>query len=226
MVVLLTEIGGPLSWKLTFERLACTLAGGGLALLAAHFFWPAWEKDRFQPLMSEALLASRDYIKLLCRRLREGTGRGPELIPAKRHLETSNGEVFASLRRMYGEPKNRADILEDAAAMANGNLRLTRVLNLLLLYLASNPPPVTDSMLGEWEDAACPALEVVSASWEEFDEHELEFALSRLEGIEFIRPSPGRDYDSWVFTQLARASTELSAMLIDALPNIGTSKPG
>jgi len=226
MVVLLTEIGGPLSWKLTFERLACTLAGGGLALLAAHFFWPAWEKDRFQPLMSEALLASRDYIKLLCRRLREGTGRGPELIPAKRHLETSNGEVFASLRRMYGEPKNRADILQDAAAMANGNLRLTRVLNLLLLHLANNPPPVTDSMLGEWEDAACSALEVVSASWEEFDEHELEFALSRLEGIEFIRPSPGRDYDSWVFTQLARASTELSAMLIDALPNIATSKPG
>jgi uncharacterized membrane protein YccC len=83
MVVLLTEIGGPPSWQLTFERLASTLAGGGLALLAAHIFWPAWEKDRFQPLISEALLAGREYIKLLCRRLREGTGRGPELVPAK-----------------------------------------------------------------------------------------------------------------------------------------------
>ena len=76
MVVLLTEMGGPVDWRLTIERLACTLAGGGLALLAAHFFWPSWEKDRFQPLMSEALLASCGYIKLLCRRLREGTGRG------------------------------------------------------------------------------------------------------------------------------------------------------
>ena len=76
MVVLLTEMGGPVDWRLTLERVVCTLAGGGLALVAAHFFWPSWEKDRFQPLMSEALLASCGYIKLLCRRLREGTGRG------------------------------------------------------------------------------------------------------------------------------------------------------
>jgi uncharacterized membrane protein YccC len=93
MVVLLTEIGGPPSWQLTFERLACTLAGGGLALLAAHIFWPAWEKDRFQPLMSQALLAGREYIKLLCHRLREGTGRGPELIPAKKKSRNSPGEL-------------------------------------------------------------------------------------------------------------------------------------
>ena len=218
MVVLLTEIGGPKSWQLTFERLACTLAGGGLALLAAHIFWPAWEKDRFQPLMSEALLAGREYIKLLCRRLREGTGRGPELIPAKRRLETANSEVFASLRRMYGEPKNRADILQDAAAMANGNLRLTRVLNLLLLHLANRPLPVTESALAEWEDAACSGLEVLATNWEELDEQALQLALSRLEGIELGGPGRDQNPESWVFTQLARASTELSAMLIDALP--------
>ena len=217
MVVLLTEIGGPVSWELTFERLACTLAGGGLALLAAHIFWPAWEKDRFQPLMSEALLAGRDYIKLLCRCLREGTGRTPELIPAKRRLETANSEVFASLRRMYGEPKNRADILQDAAAMANGNVRLTRVLNLLLLHLANKPPPATESALVELEDAASSALEVLAASCEECDKRSLELALSRLEAVELDGSRPDQKHDSWVFTQLARASTELSAMLIDAL---------
>ena len=141
MVVLMTEMGGPVDWRLTIERVVCTLAGGGLALVAAHFFWPSWEKDRFQPLMSEALLASCGYIKLLCRRLREGTGRGEELIPAKRRLESANSEVFASLRRMYGEPKNRADILQDAAAMANGNLRLARVLNLLLVHLSEPSRP-------------------------------------------------------------------------------------
>jgi len=226
MVVLLTEIGGPASWQLTFERLACTLAGGGLALLAAHIFWPAWERDRFQPLMSEALLAGREYIKLLSRRLREGTGRGPELIPAKRRLETANSEVFASLRRMYGEPKNRADILQDAAAMANGNLRLTRVLNLLLLHLANKPPPVIESALAEWEEAASSALEVLAATREECDEQALRLALSRLEGVELGGSGADQKHDSWVFTQLARASTELSAMLIEALPNFETSNFG
>jgi uncharacterized membrane protein YccC len=224
MVVLLTETGGPGSWQLTLERLACTLAGGASALLAAHFFWPAWEKDRFQPLMSEALLASRDYIRLLCRRLREGTGRGPELIPAKRHLETANSEVFASLRRMYAEPKNQADILQDAAAMANGNVRLTRVLNLLLLHLANNPPPVTESALAEWENAASSALEVLAATREECDQPSLELALSRLEAVEL--GGSHQSHDSWVFTQFARASTEISAMLIDALPKTETSKLG
>ena len=216
MVVLLTETGGPASWQLTLERLACTLAGGGLALLAAHFFWPAWEKDRFEPLMREALLASRDYIRLLCRRSREGTGRGPELIPAKRHLETANSEVFASLRRMYGEPKNHANILQDAAAMANGNVRLTRVLNLLLLHLANKPPPVTESALSEWEDAASSALEVLAATCEDSDERSLELALSRLEAVDL--GGVHQNHGSWVFTQFARASTELSAMIIDTLP--------
>jgi hypothetical protein len=166
--------------------------------------------------MSEALLASRDYIRLLCHRSREGTGRGPELIPAKRHLETANSEVFASLRRMYGEPKNHANILQDAAAMANGNVRLTRVLNLLLLHLANKPPPVTEFALAEWEDAASSALEVLAATWEDCDQPSLELALSRLETVDLGGGSQ-QNHDSWVFTQLARASTELSAMLIDAI---------
>ena len=159
MVVLLTEIGGPVDWRLTIERLACTLAGGGLALLAAHFFWPSWEKDRFQPLMSEALLASCGYIKLLCRRFRAGTGLGPGANSGKAATgKTANSEVFASLRRMYGEPKNRADILQYAAAVANGNLRLTRVLFLLLLHLTNRPAPVSDPELSGWENAACHSL--------------------------------------------------------------------
>ena len=212
MVVLLTEIGGPVSWQLTIERLGCTLAGGALAVLAAHLMWPAWEKDRFQPLVSEALRAGSQYTSLLCRCLREGTGRTADLIPSKRRLETANSEMFASLRRMYGEPKNRAEILQEAAAAANGNLRLTRILNLLLVHLASKPRPVTESALSEWEAAATSALDLLASA--ETDEASAALALSRLEAVELSDQGTNRDRDSWVFVQLARASTELSAMLI------------
>ena len=218
MVVLLTEVGRPINWQFSVERLACTLAGGTLALLAAHIFWPAWEKDRFQPLMSKALLANCAYIQLLCESLRSGTGRRPELIPAKRHLETANTEVFASLQRMYAEPKNRAEILQDAAAIANGNLRLTRILNVLLLHLVNKPSAVEESALTEWEGSACSALSALAAFWEEPNPEVLRAALSRLEGIKLGSFGPDENPHSWIFTQLARASTELTAMLLDALP--------
>ena len=125
---------------------------------------------------------------------------------------------------MYGEPKNHANILQDAAAMANGNVRLTRVLNLLLLHLANKPPPVTESALAEWENAASSALEGLAAPWAESDERSLDLALSRLEGVDL--GGSHQNHDSWVFTQFARASTELSAMLIDALPKAEASKLG
>ena len=154
----------------------------------------------------------------------KGRDRGAELIPAKRHLETANSEVFASLRRMYGEPRNHASILQGAAAMANGNVRLTRLLNLLLLHLANKPPPVTEPALAEWEDAASSALEVLAATWEESDERSLKLALSRLEGVDL--GGSHQNHDAWIFAQFARASTELSAMLIDALPKAEASKLG
>jgi uncharacterized membrane protein YccC len=212
-------------WRLTVERLACTLAGGSLALIAAHFFWPSWEKDRFQPLMKEALLANCHYIGLLSQRLRDGTGRGPELIPVKRRLETANSEVFASLQRMYSQPRNRADILQDAAAMANGNLRLTRVLNLLLLHLTGKPSPVSHPMLAEWEGAACQALQVLAASWDKVDEQALRAVLNQLETMRADESWDLEDDDAWVVTQLSRGSTELSAMIIDALPERISPQP-
>ena len=49
------------------------------------------------------------------------------------------------------------------------------------------------------------------------DEQALQLALSRLEGVELGGSDRNQNNDSWVFTQLARASTELSAMLIEAM---------
>jgi hypothetical protein len=120
---------------------------------------------------------------------------------------------------MYGEPKNRADILQDAAAMANGNLRLTRVLNLLLLHLTNRPAPVSDPELSGWENAACHALDVLSVSWDDLDEQGLESALTQLESLDFDRSSAESDSGAWVFAQLGRGSTELTAMIIDLLPD-------
>jgi hypothetical protein len=103
--------------------------------------------------------------------------------------------------------------------MANGNLRLARVLNLLLLHLVNRPSQVSAPVLAEWESAACRALEVLAASWNEFDEKALQTALNKLEDIKLDESRRDQNHDAWVFTQLSRGSTELSAMIIDVLPD-------
>ena len=72
-------------------------------------------------------------------------------------------------------------------------------------------------ILTEWQDAACRALDVLAANWEQSDVKALQTVLDRLKEIELDGSGAGQSEDLWVFTQLARGSTELSAMLIDAL---------
>src|SRR5690606_26449377 len=54
-VVLLTEAHAPVTFAFTMERLGATLLGGALALLAALFFWPVWERDLLPPILVKAL---------------------------------------------------------------------------------------------------------------------------------------------------------------------------
>lgn len=99
------------------------------------------------------------------------------------------------------------------------------MLNVLLLHLVSEPEPhFSHSILAEWEDAACHALQVLADSWDEVDEHALRAALNRVETVKLDPSRSDENADAWVFTQLARCSTELSAMIIDVLPD-GVSSP-
>ncbi|MGC3991838.1 MAG: FUSC family protein [Chthoniobacteraceae bacterium] len=216
MVVLLTEIGGPVTWSLTVERVGCTLAGGILALLAAHVFWPSWERDRFQPILSKALLAAGAYLDLICLSLKAGTGRTDRIVAAKRSLDTANVEVFASLRRMYSEPRNAQESVEESAALANGNQRLTRLLHLLLIHLTTRPAAIADPLLERWQNAADAALSLLAQP--QPAPEKLRSARAALEEITFAT-TPSTDeshHEEWVFSQCSRATTEISAMLLAA----------
>jgi hypothetical protein len=57
----------------------------------------------------------------------------------------------------------------------------------------------------------------VLAAIPEANEQTLQQALSRLEEVDLGSSDRNQNSESWVFTQVARASTELSAMLIDAI---------
>ncbi|MEO6005776.1 MAG: FUSC family protein [Opitutus sp.] len=136
-VVLLTEAHGPVTVAFTVERLASTLAGGAMALVAALFFWPVWERDRLPPILAGAVNANREFLRLIAGRYLNGGTYDDPAILAKRKAESANSAVFSSLQRMMGDPHNRRAGLDQIAACANGNQRVTRALTVLAVQLTS-----------------------------------------------------------------------------------------
>jgi uncharacterized membrane protein YccC len=221
-IVLLTEANGPVTVAFTAERLGSTLAGGALAMLAAMFFWPVWEKERLPPVLALALRANRDYLQLLAQRLIAGGAYDQEVIDVRRRTERANSAVFSSLQRMIGDPKNKQDGLEQIAALANGNQRLTRALTVITLHLAAGTPSRRPEV-ERFSQLAGNGLEALAASVEKTDgdRGQLEPLLSALDNFQF--PAAGRpatdveaQRDQWVFGQFTQCATELGAMLLSA----------
>jgi uncharacterized membrane protein YccC len=220
-VVLLTETGGRVDFSFAAERLATTTAGGLAALLAAFLFWPMWERDRFPSIFAGALRANAAYLDALVARILEGGQVDPATLQAKRRAESANSRAFSSLRRLSGDPKSRQEMIERAAALANGNQRLTRAMSGIILYLEPGPGVPADRVLSEFRVKAGEALEVLARAAETGesmrDERDtLRFALDRIQVAGAVRPSgdAGSRRTVWVLGQLGRASTELAAMLI------------
>jgi uncharacterized membrane protein YccC len=224
-IVLLTEAEHPVTIEFTLERLLSTLAGGGLALLAALFFWPVWERSRFPPILARGLRANRDFLQLLISRAVAGGKYDDETIGAKRRAEAANSAIFSSLQRMTGDPKNQREGLEQLATLANGNQRLTRALTVMTLHLTPGTP-IAQRGLAQFAELGSEALEQIAQAVEAGPNHrqaklgELQNALENFQ----VPTSPAGAGSSssetqrqrWIFGQLLRAATELSALLLAA----------
>lgn len=222
-VVLMMESAGPGGPGVAAERIISTLAGGLLALGAAAAFWPLWERERFPGIMGHALGANRDYLGRLADYLTRGARRDEPLIAAKRAAESANGEAFGSLGRMFGDPRNRREGIEQAAALANGNQRLTRLLNLLLLHVDGRAA-IAAPELAQFTRAAERALASLRTLVEGGSLPPGEPAACRAQ-LDSLAPvvSPSVQPESaaadWLFVHLSRAATELSAMLLAVEPS-------
>ncbi|GEM_PF-711882 len=140
-VVLLTGRHEPLTAAVAWERLAANSLGAVLALAGAFAFWPVWENTRFAAILAAAIRANLHYWQLISIRRREGGGFDPELVRAKQRVEAANANVFASLMRLSADPEKQRAGLEQAAALANGNQRLTRAFSVVALRLQQSPDP-------------------------------------------------------------------------------------
>jgi uncharacterized membrane protein YccC len=213
-IVLVTEAHEAVTLAFTIERVLITLAGGALALLAAFIFWPVWERDRLPAILARTFRANQEYLATLLNRLQTGGAYDAEAIAAKRRAEAANTTAFSSLKRLSGDPKNQREGLEHAAALVNGNQRLTRVLNVLTLHLGP-AEPVSASTLERFARIAEAAL----ARLAEAAAHstpvpaELETLIRELEA-DLFPAHAATERERWIYGQLGRAAIELNALLV------------
>ena len=210
LVVLQMEATGPVTLALTAQRLGFTLAGCVLAVVGAVVFWPVWERNRMPPLLAEALRANRVLLDtLLCRLEGQEAGGLKRVVEAKLQAQRANSLIFSSLNRMAGDPRIHREGLEEAAALANGNLRITRWLNAGSVHLQEELPALG---LAPFREAACASLEALAEVVEGGDPAVLLQAQEALEAA--LLPVAGEPRAVWVLGQLAKTGTELSAMLL------------
>lgn len=215
-VVVLTESLGPATLELTIERFGDTLAGGLLAILAALVFWPVWERARLRPILARALRANAAYLRIVGARLAEGLRYDMKVVSAKRAAETAGAAVFSSLQRMSGDPENFRDRMNELAAVANGNQRVTRALNLLVLQAGPEAPALEARAIA---DRRAEVLEAIASSFEGSTPAAEAFTRARR-ALEWrpeqapVRALPASA--AIALAQLGRASAEIEAMLLEA----------
>jgi len=149
-------------------------------------------------------------------RLAEGLRYDMKVVSAKRAAETAGAAVFSSLQRMSGDPENFRDRMNELAAVANGNQRVTRALNLLVLQAGPEAPALEARAIA---DRRAEVLEAIASSFEGPTPAAEAFTRARR-ALEWrpeqapVRALPASA--AIALAQLGRASAEIEAMLLEA----------
>jgi uncharacterized membrane protein YccC len=224
-VVLLLEQAGLRPGAVELERIGATVAGGLIALGAAQMFWPIHERDRFPGFFEKALQANRSYLLEIQQRFHAAAGINDECAEAKHTAETSAGALFSSLGRLFADPRTPRAEVECLAALANGNQRILRIANLLFVSLQEGSI-ATGSVTDAYFQAVISSLEDLSKHSADLLALEKQ-SLSALMTVLDTLPTPPDDlsaHESLILGHLARAATEIRAMLASVCAGTNSSR--
>jgi uncharacterized membrane protein YccC len=224
MLVFLTNTMAPVHLDFTIARLLSTLLGGALALIAALFFWPAWEQEKFGTLLVAAIEANRTYLDSMSNWLGfTGTTKTTPLM-AKRRAENANRFAAASLERLLAEPAGRKENPERAAALATYNQRITRSLTALAVLLQDGKRtslPDIPAIVRQVDLTLQILSHAIESAFEEAAMTEVTTHLRALETmIASTRVMTTREQatipssDTLIWTQLAKTIAEIQAMAL------------
>jgi uncharacterized membrane protein YccC len=133
MMVILMQLSQQGSLELIGWRIISTLIGAALAIISGYSFWPVWEKQRFPVLMVKALEENKNYLKRVVYYYKKELQPHETWFANRRLTEEANNLVFASVQRMYEEPKRLQDQVDLYFSMVGISIRITREITSIAL---------------------------------------------------------------------------------------------
>lgn len=138
MMVILMQLSQRGTVELIAWRILSTLIGAFLAFGAGYAFWPVWEKERFPKLMRDALEQSKNYLNRVLSYYTNTLEVTDTWYKNRQLTEAANNTVFASVQRMYEEPKHIQHQVDNYFARVSVNMRITREITSIALLVNDN----------------------------------------------------------------------------------------
>ena len=135
MMVVLMQLTQRGTVELIAWRILSTLIGAFLAFGAGYAFWPVWEKERFPKLMRDALEQSKQYLNRVVSYYTNALETNDTWYKNRQLTEAANNTVFASVQRMYEEPKHIQHQVDNYFARVSVNMRITREITSIALLV-------------------------------------------------------------------------------------------
>jgi uncharacterized membrane protein YccC len=223
-LVLITETMSPVLKDFMAARIIATLVGGGLALLAARVFWPAWEGEQFPAMLAKAVRANRAFLLSIFDATNPLASTTNDPLMARRRAENANRNVAASVERLQAEPPGIRENPDRAAALATCCQRTTRALNVLAVQMPAVGPPAAPEASVIWKPMG-ELLEEIAQAIESGCQatavEKLEAEVTKLE-VQYTHANVflkgGRDLlaspSGLIWMQLGKTVAELRAMTL------------
>jgi uncharacterized membrane protein YccC len=223
MLVLVTGASGRLHLDFVLTRMFSNMAGGAVALISALVFWPVWEGEKFNTLLTAAICANKVYLDSIAAFLSGANRSSHDLLMAKRRAE--NGDRFAAESRLgrLAEPRNHSEGPEFGDALVTYNQRITRAFTAITVWLQdgvlANDPGIFEAIreIGlaletlagavKEQDKGCAAVELAPRL------RDLETILSKVPFAAVTAAGSLSGCDV-IWTHLAKVVTEIRAMAL------------
>lgn len=234
LVVLVSETMQKIGIEFAEWRLLCTLLGGGMALVAALWFWPVWEGEKFSALLAAALRANTVFLDAMAPLFGlDSAAAAAKINPlmARRRAENANRFASESLKRMTAEPSGWGtaapthETVNLAAGLATGCQRITRAFNAVAVHAGERVTLRENSnipgLMREIEAAIKALAMCVESARSKESLAALSDTLEKLDArLALVQVVPSRDNPAalsqtgLIWTQLAKSIAEIRAMAL------------